>query len=90
VLQHAGGAPPGVRRAVRCRPLRARIEGRARYLRDIKPYLWRKGETYPRRRRNLNRLFVNGEIDFSMSYGPAFASERIARASFRQPSARSS
>jgi putative spermidine/putrescine transport system substrate-binding protein len=30
----------------------------------------------------LNRLFVNSEIDFSMSYGPTFASEHIARGEF--------
>jgi putative spermidine/putrescine transport system substrate-binding protein len=52
------------------------------YLNDIKPFLWRRGETYPSSPSEMNRLFANGEIDFSMSYGPAFASEHIARGDF--------
>lgn len=51
-------------------------------LRDLRPFLWRRGETYPASPRELDRLFVNGEVDFSMSYGPSFASERIARGEF--------
>jgi len=57
------------------------------YLNDIKPFLWRRGETYPSSPSEMNRLFANGEIDFSMSYGPAFASEHIARGDF-PPTAR--
>jgi len=30
----------------------------------------------------LDRLFVNGEIDFSMNYSPTFASDKIARGEF--------
>lgn len=52
------------------------------YFNDIKPFLWRHGETYPSSPSEMNRLFANGEIDFSMSYGPAFASEHIARGDF--------
>jgi putative spermidine/putrescine transport system substrate-binding protein len=52
------------------------------YLNDIKPLLWRRGETYPSSPSEINRLFANGEIDFSMSYGPSFASEHIARGDF--------
>lgn len=52
------------------------------YLNDIKPYLWRKGETYPATPKEFDRLFANNEIDFSMNYGPSFASERIARGEF--------
>jgi putative spermidine/putrescine transport system substrate-binding protein len=52
------------------------------YLNDIKPYLWRKGETYPTSPREADRLFANSEIDFTMSYGPSFASEHIARGEY--------
>jgi putative spermidine/putrescine transport system substrate-binding protein len=52
------------------------------YLNDIKPYLWRKGETYPATPKEFDRLFANNEIDLSMNYGPSFASERIARGEF--------
>lgn len=52
------------------------------FLNEIKPYLWRGGETYPSSLREADRLFVNNEIDFTMSYGPSFASERIARGEY--------
>ncbi len=48
------------------------------YLNEIKPHLWRKGETYPASAKEADRLFANNEIDLTMSYGPSFASERIA------------
>jgi putative spermidine/putrescine transport system substrate-binding protein len=57
------------------------------YLNEIKPYLWRQGETYPATPREQDRLFANHEIDFAMSYGPSFASERIARGEY-PPTAR--
>jgi len=52
------------------------------YLNEIKPYLWRNGETYPASPKEADRLFANNEIDFTMSYGPSFASERIARGEY--------
>ncbi len=52
------------------------------FLRDLRPFLWRNGETYPPSVREQDRLFANQEIDFAMSYGPAFASERMARGEF--------
>jgi putative spermidine/putrescine transport system substrate-binding protein len=51
-------------------------------LHEMKPYLWRKGETFPATLAELDRLFVNGEIDFSMNYSPTFASDRIMRGEF--------
>ncbi|MGH9452494.1 MAG: ABC transporter substrate-binding protein [Terriglobia bacterium] len=53
-----------------------------RYLNAIKPYLWRHGDTYPTTTSQLDRLFANDEVDFAMSYGPSFASERIDRGQF--------
>jgi putative spermidine/putrescine transport system substrate-binding protein len=52
------------------------------YLNEIKPFLWRKGETYPASPKEADRLFANSEIDFTMSYGPSFASDRIARGEY--------
>ena len=63
--------------------LYARASGAAiDYLNEIEPYLWRRGETYPATPKEVDRLFANGEIDFAMSYGPSFASERIARGEY--------
>ncbi|MFN3324032.1 MAG: ABC transporter substrate-binding protein [Bryobacteraceae bacterium] len=52
------------------------------FLNDLRPFLWRKGETYPSTPREQDRLFANHEIDFAMSYGPSFVSVRIARGEF--------
>lgn len=38
-----------------------------RYLNEIKPCLWRKGETYPKDENELQSLFANNEIDFSLT-----------------------
>ncbi|HYZ83401.1 MAG TPA: ABC transporter substrate-binding protein [Bryobacteraceae bacterium] len=51
-------------------------------LRNASSFFWRQGETYPSTGRELDRLFANQEVDFSMSYGPAFASVRIERGEF--------
>ncbi len=32
------------------------------YLKELKPYLWRSGDTYPPTQTRLNELFANGEI----------------------------
>jgi putative spermidine/putrescine transport system substrate-binding protein len=32
------------------------------YLKELEPYLWRKGETYPPTENRLQELFANGEI----------------------------
>lgn len=82
VLYHAGGEPPAAfgafDEAVYVRASARAIE----WLRDIKPFLWRKGETYPATPADLDRLFVNREVDFSMNYRPTFASEKITRGEF--------
>jgi putative spermidine/putrescine transport system substrate-binding protein len=52
------------------------------WLRAVKPLLWRKAETYPPNPRELNRLFANQEIDFTMNYSPMFASQAIVRGEF--------
>ncbi len=37
------------------------------YLNEIKPYLWRQGETYPKDENELHSLFANNEVDFSIT-----------------------
>jgi putative spermidine/putrescine transport system substrate-binding protein len=61
--------------------------GTIAYLNEVKPFLWRRGATYPSTPTELDRLFANREVDFAMSYGPGFASRRIARGEF-PPTAR--
>lgn len=40
-------------------------------LRDLEPALWRAGRTYPRDSAALDRLYADGEVDMTMTYGPA-------------------
>lgn len=44
---------------------------------ELKPYLWRKGSTYPDSPVRMNTLFADGEIDFSFSYHQGEASRNI-------------
>jgi putative spermidine/putrescine transport system substrate-binding protein len=46
-------------------------------LRDLAPYLWRKGETYPESPVRLAQLFADGEVDFAINYNPSDASKKI-------------
>ena len=82
-LLHSGAAPPSAF-AERFDPgLYDRVSKPViASLHAMKPYLWRKGETFPATLAELDRLFVNGEIDFSMNYSPTFASDKIARGEF--------
>lgn len=47
------------------------------WLNEIRPALWRKGETYPKDAAALDTLFARGEIDMGMSYHPAHAQMKI-------------
>jgi len=48
-----------------------------RILKDIAPYLWREGRTYPETPIRLSQLLADGEVDFALSYHPAEASKMI-------------
>lgn len=48
------------------------------YFNDIKPCLWREGETYAKDENELHNLFANQEIDFSITQAIAGAGTLIA------------
>lgn len=48
-----------------------------RTLRDLAPFLWREGKTYPESPVRLAQLFADGEVDFAISYNPSDASKKI-------------
>ena len=82
-LLHSGAAPPAAFTERFDADLYARASKPViEMLRAMKPYLWRKGTTFPATLADMDRLFVNGEIDFSMKYSPTFASDKIARGEF--------
>jgi putative thiamine transport system substrate-binding protein len=48
------------------------------WLEEIRPYLWRKGGTFPVSGPAVHQLLDDGEVDFSMAFNPAEASAAIA------------
>ncbi len=48
-----------------------------RWLEEIRPYLWRRGETFPASGPALHQLLDDGEVDLSMAFNPAEASSLI-------------
>jgi putative spermidine/putrescine transport system substrate-binding protein len=48
-----------------------------RILKDLAPFLWRQGRTYPENPIRLAQLLADGEVDFAISYHPAEASKMI-------------
>ena len=47
-------------------------------LRDLAPSLWRNGQTYPKTSAELNALYAGGQVDFTMTYGPAELTKLVA------------
>jgi putative spermidine/putrescine transport system substrate-binding protein len=47
-------------------------------LSDLAPSLWRGGDTYPADADQLNRLYAEGQIDMTMTYGPATLTKLVA------------
>ena len=51
-------------------------------LAEVAPYLWREGRTYPRDSVALDTLFADGQVDFTMTYGPATLTGLVADGTF--------
>ncbi|MGY4542164.1 putative spermidine/putrescine transport system substrate-binding protein [Arthrobacter sp. UYNi723] len=47
-------------------------------LEDLKPSLWRQGSTYPKSSGELDALYAGGQVDFTMTYGPAALTKLVA------------
>lgn len=47
-------------------------------LNALKPFLWRAGATYPQTSSELNDLYAGGQVDMTMTYGPATLTELVA------------
>ncbi|MDZ4719615.1 MAG: ABC transporter substrate-binding protein [Roseiflexaceae bacterium] len=48
------------------------------YMNELKPFLWRQGETYPKDENELHGLFANNEVDFSITQAIAGAGPLIS------------
>ncbi|MGB3827825.1 MAG: ABC transporter substrate-binding protein [Ornithinimicrobium sp.] len=51
-------------------------------LEALEPSLWRDGETYPRDLAALEKLYADGQVDFTMTYGPATLTDLVAQGTF--------
>lgn len=51
-------------------------------LRDLAPSLWREGRTYPRDQVALHRLYADGQVDLTMTYGPATLTQLVEDGTF--------
>ncbi|PFG32874.1 ABC transporter substrate-binding protein [Sanguibacter antarcticus] len=49
---------------------------------DVAPSLWREGRTYPSDSVALDRLYADGEVDMTMTYGPATLTQLVADGTF--------
>ena len=50
--------------------VKAAIEPALEYLRELNPYLWNEGKTFPESSTTVDSMFADGELVMSMSYGP--------------------
>ncbi len=65
---------------------RGALTGVWSYLNEIKPYLWRKGETYPESQGKLDTLYRNGEVELTMGYTINKVASKIATGEFTEDS----
>jgi putative spermidine/putrescine transport system substrate-binding protein len=53
-------------------------------LQALEPSLWREGSTYPQTLQELDQLYADGEVDMTMTYGPATLPQLVADGTFPQ------
>lgn len=52
------------------------------YLKELKPYLWKNGETYPTDSTQQDNMFADGSLYFNVSYNPNHASSLISNGTY--------
>ncbi len=52
------------------------------YLAELKPLMWQGGERFPKSEAELNELYANGQVDFAMSFDPAFIETAVRMGQF--------
>lgn len=62
--------------------VRKAIQPAMDYLKELKPYLWKEGKTYPTDSTQLDNMFADGTVYFDVSYNPNFASTMIEKGTF--------
>ena len=62
--------------------VRTAIKPALDYLKELKPYLWKEGKTYPAESTQLDNMFADGTVIFDVSYNPNFASNMVENGTF--------
>jgi putative spermidine/putrescine transport system substrate-binding protein len=52
------------------------------FLKEIKPYLWKEGKTYPATIAQLDNMYADNEVFMTMSYNPNHASGKVQNGEF--------
>lgn len=60
------------------------IEPALDYLRELNPYLWNQGKTFPESSTALDAMFSDGEVVMNMSYGPFDAALGIEQGTYSE------
>lgn len=62
--------------------VKAAIEPALDYLRELNPYLWNEGKTFPESSTTVDAMFADGELVMNMSYGPFSVATGIAEGTY--------
>ncbi len=52
------------------------------YLNRVKPYFWKQGKTFPAERAQMNQMFANGELYFTMGNNDAQVENKVLKGLF--------
>jgi putative spermidine/putrescine transport system substrate-binding protein len=77
VFYHAAGDVNGWQGPLDEKRFEAAAAATYKLLKDLAPFLWRQGRTYPENPIRLSQLLADGEVDLAISYHPAEASKLI-------------
>lgn len=64
--------------------VKAAIEPALDYLRQLNPYLWNEGRTFPDSSTTVDAMFADGELVMNMSYGPFSVASGIADGTYTE------
>jgi putative spermidine/putrescine transport system substrate-binding protein len=53
-----------------------------KYVRQLQPYFWKKGETFPASLAQMHQMFTNGELDFTLSMNDGEVENKILQGVF--------
>lgn len=78
-------APPDFTGSAFVRQVGQRLGSRDKamaYLKQLKPYQYQGGRSFPQSEAELEELFGNGQVDIAMSYDPSFVASGVRKGQF--------